>query len=61
MLSKEDQNYILSLTKEFLPSVLEEIHFDPNDGKKEKAHRSGEDVETTLVRKFIEVDKIYRE
>ena len=58
MISREDQNYILSLTKEFLPSVLEEINFDPNDGKKEKGHRSGEDLETTLVRKFIEVDKI---
>ena len=58
MLSREDQKYILSLTKELLPSVLEEINFDPNDGKKEKGHRSGEDLETTFVREFIERDNI---
>ena len=54
MLSREDQKYILSLTKKLLPSVLEEINFDPNDGKKEKGHRSGEDLETTFVREFID-------
>ena len=58
MISKEDQQYILSLTKELLPSVLEEINFDPNDGKKEKGHRSGEDLETTFVREFIDNDSI---
>ena len=58
MISKEDQQYILSLTKELLPSVLEEINFDPHDGKKEKGHRSGEDLETTLVQKFRKRVKI---
>ena len=58
MISREDQKYILSLTKKLLPSVLEEINFDPNDGKKEKGHRSGEDLETTFVREFIERDNI---
>ena len=58
MLTREEQNEILSLTREFLPSVLEEINFDPNDGKKEKGHRSGEDLETTFVREFIERDNI---
>ena len=58
MISREDQQYILSLTKKLLPSVLEEINFDPNDGKKEKGHRSGEDLETTFVREFIERDNI---
>ena len=58
MISREDQQYILSLTKELLPSVLEEINFDPNDGKKEKGHRSGEDLETTFVREFIDNDSI---
>ncbi len=58
MILREDQHYILSLTKELLPSVLEEINFDPNDGKKEKGHRSGEDLETTFVREFIDNDSI---
>ena len=58
MLTREEQNEILSLTRELLPSVLEEINFDPNDGKKEKGHRSGEDLETTFVREFIERDNI---
>ena len=58
MISREDQKYILSLPKKLLPSVLEEINFDPNDGKKEKGHRSGEDLETTFVREFIERDNI---
>ena len=54
MLTREEQNEILSLTREFLPSVLEEINFDPNDGKKEIGHRSCEDLESTFVREFIE-------
>ena len=54
MLSREDQKYILSLTKELLPSVMKEIGFDPT--LKEVGHSFGEKLEETLVNKLIERD-----
>ena len=55
MISREDQKYILSLTKELLPSVMKEIGFDPT--LKEVGHSFGEKLEETLVNKLIERDK----
>jgi len=54
MISKEDREYILSLTKKLLPSVLEEVGFDPT--VKEPGHSYGEKVEETLIDKFITID-----
>ncbi len=54
MILREDQNYILSLTKELLPSVLKEVGFDPT--VKEPGHSYGEKVEETLIDKLIERD-----
>ena len=54
MLSREDQKYVLSLTKEMLPSVLRDIGFDPT--LKEVGHSFGEKLEETLVNKLIERD-----
>ena len=54
MISREDQQYILSLTKELLPSVLKEVGFDPT--VKEPGHSYGEKVEETLIDKLIERD-----
>ena len=54
MISREDQNYILSLTKELLPSVMKEIGFDST--LKEVGHSFGEKLEETLVNKLIERD-----
>ena len=55
MITREDQKYILSLTKELLPSVMKEIGFDPT--LKEVGHSFGEKLEETLVNKLIERDK----
>ena len=54
MISREDQNYILSLTKELLPSVMKEIGFDST--LKEVGHSFGEKLEETIVNKLIERD-----
>ncbi len=54
MISRENQNYILSLTRELLSSVLEDIGFDPT--LKEVGHSFGEKLEETLVNKLIEKD-----
>ena len=54
MISREDQQYILSLTKELLPSVLKEVGFDPT--VKEPGHSYGEKVEETLIDKLIATD-----
>jgi hypothetical protein len=54
MISREDQNHILSLTKELLPSVMKEIGFDST--LKEVGHSFGEKLEETLVNKLIERD-----
>ena len=54
MISRENQKYILSLTKELLPSVMKEIGFDPT--LKEVGHSFGEKLEETLVNKLIEKD-----
>jgi len=54
MILREDQNYILSLTKELLPSVLKEVEFNPT--VKEPGHSYGEKVEETLIDKLIERD-----
>ena len=55
MITREDQKYILALTKELLPSVMKEIGFDPT--LKEVGHSFGEKLEETLVNKLIERDK----
>ncbi len=54
MITREDQKYILALTKELLPSVMKEIGFDPT--LKEVGHSFGEKLEETLVNKLIERD-----
>ena len=50
MISKTNIDFILGLVKEFLPSVLEEVGFDPN--VKEPGHQFGESVEEKLVEKL---------
>ena len=50
MITREDQKYILALTKELLPSVMKEIGFDPT--LKEVGHSFGEKLEEELVQKF---------
>ena len=53
-LSRINQDYILNLTKKFLPTVLDDIGFDPT--LKEVGHSFGEKLEEALVTKFVEVD-----
>jgi len=55
MIIKEDRDYIISLVKEFLPSVLEEVGFDPT--VKEPGHSYGEKVEEVLASKLIKRDR----
>ena len=50
MLSKTDIDFILGLTTEYLPSVLEEIGFDST--VKEPGHTYGERVEEKLVERL---------
>ena len=50
MISKANVDLILSLVKELLPSVLEEVGFDPT--VKEPGHTYGELVEEKLVEKL---------
>jgi len=54
MISREDQDYIISLVKEFLPSTLEKVGFDPT--VKEPGHSYGEKVEEVLASKLIKRD-----
>jgi hypothetical protein len=50
MISKTNIDFILGLVKKYLPSVLEEVGFDPN--VKEPGHTFGERVEEKLVEKL---------
>ena len=54
MITREDQKYILSLTKELLPSVMKEIGFDPT--LKEVGHIFGEKYEEAMANRLIEID-----
>ncbi len=54
MLSREDQDYVVNLVKEFLPLVLEEVGFDPT--VKEPGHSYGEKVEEVLANKLVKRD-----
>ncbi len=56
MLSKTDIDLILGLTREYLPSVLEEIGFDST--VKEPGHTYGERVEEKLVERLNLYDNI---
>ena len=56
MISKNNSDFILGLVKQFLPSVLEEVGFDPN--VKEPGHQFGESVEEKLVEKLNIYDKL---
>ena len=47
MITSENQTYILTLVKRLLPTILEEVDFDPT--VKEVGHSFGEKVEETLV------------
>jgi hypothetical protein len=48
MISKTNIDFILGLVKKYLPSVLEEVGFDPN--VKEPGHTFGERVVIHLVK-----------
>jgi hypothetical protein len=50
MISNTNIDFILGLVKKYLPSVLEEVGFDPN--VKEPGHTFGERVEEKLVEKL---------
>ena len=54
MISPNNQTYILKLVERLLPTILEEVDFDPT--VKEVGHSFGEKVEETLVDKLIEID-----
>ena len=54
MISPNNQTYILKLVERLLPSILDEVDFDPT--VKEVGHSFGEKVEETLVDKLIEID-----
>ena len=54
MITQENQTYILNTVKRLLPTILEEVDFDPT--VKEVGHSFGEKVEETLVNKLIELD-----
>lgn len=56
MISKTDIDFILGLTTEYLPSVLEEIGFDST--VKEPGHTYGERVEEKLVERLNLYDNI---
>ena len=59
MITREDQKYILALTKELLPSVMKEIGFDPT--LKEVGHSFGEKLEEELVRQLVKRDNRFAE
>ena len=54
MITPANQTYILNTVKRLLPTILEEVDFDPT--VKEVGHSFGEKVEETLVNKLIELD-----
>ena len=56
MISPNNQTYILTLVKRLLPTILEEVDFDPT--VKEVGHSFGEKVEETLVEKLCELDPL---
>ena len=53
----ENQTYILTLVKRLLPTILEEVGFDPT--VKEVGHSYGEKVEETMVEKLCELDPAF--
>ena len=57
MISPNNQTYILTLVKRLLPTILEEVGFDPT--VKEVGHSYGEKVEETLVEKLCELDPAF--
>ena len=57
MLTKEERDYVVDLVKELLPSVLDEVGFDPT--VKEPGHSYGEKVEEVLANKLIERDSMF--
>ena len=57
MITSENQTYILTLVKRLLPTILEEVGFDPT--VKEVGHSYGEKVEETLVEKLCEIDPAF--
>ncbi len=57
MISPNNQTYILTLVKRLLPTILEEVDFDPT--VKEVGHSFGEKVEETLVDKLCELDPAF--
>ena len=57
MITSENQTYILTLVKRLLPTILEEVGFDPT--VKEVGHSYGEKVEETLVEKLCELDPAF--
>ena len=57
MITSENQTYILTLVKRLLPTILEEVGFDPT--VKEVGHSFGEKVEETLVNKLCDLDPAF--
>tara|TARA_B100002019_G_C21080625_1_gene503616 strand:+ start:165 stop:776 length:612 start_codon:yes stop_codon:yes gene_type:complete len=57
MISPFNQTYILKLVERLLPTILEEVGFDPT--VKEVGHSYGEKVEETLVEKLCELDPAF--
>ena len=57
MISPNNQTYILKLVERLLPTILEEVDFDPT--VKEVGHSFGEKVEETLVNKLCELDPAF--
>ena len=57
MISPNNQTYILKLVERLLPTILEEVDFDPT--VKEVGHSFGEKVEETLVDKLCELDPAF--
>tara|TARA_B100000287_G_scaffold215405_1_gene203193 strand:- start:169 stop:831 length:663 start_codon:yes stop_codon:yes gene_type:complete len=54
MLSREDQNYVLSLVKQEHQYILDKIGFDPT--LKEVGHIFGEKYEEAMANRLIEID-----
>ena len=57
MISPFNQTYILKLVERLLPTILEEVDFDPT--VKEVGHSFGEKVEETLVNKLCDLDPAF--
>ena len=58
MISPNNQTYILKLVERLLPTILEEVDFDPT--VKEVGHSFGEKVEETIVEKLWELDTAFK-